>query len=97
LTETVQLDFHIVPFRAKRFAEVYRPAVVRALEYGAKGYSFYVHEDDSSHFVHVSYWDERSAFDRYWLSAEMRATKERISGLHDHLLLPHWGAVLERA
>ena len=47
--------------------------------------------------MHVSYWDERSAFDRYWLSAEMRATREQINGMHDHLLLPHWGAVLERA
>ena len=36
--EMAQLDYHVTPFRAERFAELYRPAVPRVLAYGAKGY-----------------------------------------------------------
>ncbi len=95
--EVVQLDFHVTPLRVERFVDIYRPAVPLVLEYGAQGYSFYRVEDDPSHFVHVSYWDDRAKFDRYWMSREMRDIRTRINGMHDHLLLPHYGAVLERA
>jgi len=95
--EVVQLDFHVTPMRAERFVDAYRPAVPLAAEYGAKGYSFYRTDEDPSHFVHVSFWDDRAQFDRYWMSREMRSIRTKIVGLHDHLLLPHYGDVLERA
>ena len=95
--EVVQLDFHVTPFRVERFYETYLPAVALVLEYGAQGYSFYRTDEDPSHFVHISYWDDRKKFDRYWMSREMRAIRTAIVGMHDHLLLPHYGAVLERA
>jgi quinol monooxygenase YgiN len=95
--EVVQLDFHITPLRVERFVDAYRPAVQLALEYGARGYSFYRFDEDPSHFAHVSYWDDRKKFDRYWMSREMRDIRTKIVGMHDHLLLPHYGAVLDRA
>jgi quinol monooxygenase YgiN len=97
MSEIVQLDFHITPFREKRFVEAYRPAVTRAVEFGAKGYSFYRAEEDPGHFVHISYWDTRKDFDRYWMSRDMKEIRTAIIGLHDHLLLPHYGNLLERA
>jgi quinol monooxygenase YgiN len=97
MTEAVQLDFHITPLRGERFVEVYRPIVPRALEFGAKGYAFYRADEDPYHFVHISYWDDRAKFNRYWQSPQMRAVREQLVGLHDHLLLPHWGALIERA
>ena len=33
--EVVQLDYHVTPFRAQRFAELYWPVVPRVLAYGA--------------------------------------------------------------
>jgi quinol monooxygenase YgiN len=97
MTELVQLDFHITPMRAERFVEAYRPAVPLATEYGAKGYAFYRADEDNYHFVHISYWSSRADFDRYWTSREMRGIRTQITGMHDHLLLPHYAAVLERA
>jgi quinol monooxygenase YgiN len=97
MIDAVQLDFHVTPTRVKKFLEVYRPIVPRAIEYGATGYSFYRVEEDSHHFVHISYWDDREKFDGYWYSLEMRAVREQLVGLHDHLLMPHWGTVIERA
>jgi len=95
--EVVQLDFHLTPFRAERFVNAYRPAVPLVLEYGAKGYSFYRTDEDPDHFMHLSYWDDRKQFDHYWMSREMRDIRRQIIGFHDHLLLPHYGSVLERA
>ena len=95
--EAAQLDFHLTPFRAQRFVDLYRPAIARPLSYGATGYLFYRSEDDSDHFVHMSFWEERAGFDRWWLSREMQQIRVAVSGLHGQPLLPHWHTVLERA
>ena len=93
--DMVQLDFHVTPFRARRFAELYRPAVARVLAYGAKGYMFYRSEDDSDHFVHASLWEDRADFQRYWFSREMQEMRERVAGLHGQPLLPAWSGVID--
>jgi quinol monooxygenase YgiN len=95
--ETMQLDFHTTPFRAERFLALYRPAISRVLAYGASDYLFYRSEEDPQHFVHISLWDDRSDFDRYWFSREMQEIRQSVAGLHEQPLLPHWGVVVERA
>jgi quinol monooxygenase YgiN len=97
LMDALQLDFHTTPFRAERFLELYEPAVARVLAYGAKGYVFYRSEDDPDFFVHLSFWEERSDFDRYWFSEEMREVRRNVAGLHGQPVLPHWSVVMERA
>jgi quinol monooxygenase YgiN len=95
--DAAQIDFHATPFRAERFLELYGPAVARALAYGARGYLFYRSEEDPQHFVHISLWDDRNDFDRYWFSREMQEVRRRIAGIHEQPVLPHWGVVVERA
>jgi quinol monooxygenase YgiN len=95
--EAAQVDFRTTPFRAERFLERYRPAIARVLAYGASGYLFYRSEEDPQHFVHISFWEDHSSFDRYWFSAEMRETRQSIAGLHEQPLLPHWNVVVERS
>ena len=63
--EAVQLDWVLTPFRAQRFYDLYYPAISRPLAYGASGYLFYRSEDDSDHFVHMSFWSDRADFDRW--------------------------------
>ena len=92
----VQIDFHLTPFRAERFAALYRPAVPRVLAYGAKGYSFYRSEEDADHFVHESLWEDRADFHRYWFSREMQRVRERALGLYEQPVSPHWATILER-
>jgi heme-degrading monooxygenase HmoA len=97
LMEAVQLDYAVTPFRAQRFVDRYRPAIARPLSYGARGYLFYRSEDDPDHFVHMSFWEDRADFDRWWFSREMQQIRVAIVGLHDLPLLPHWNTVLEQA
>ena len=94
--EAAQLDFHLTPFRAQRFVDLYQPAIARPLSYGATDYLFYRSEDDSDHFVHMSFWEDRAGFDRWWFSREMTDVRAAIVGLHDLPLTPHWHTVLDR-
>jgi heme-degrading monooxygenase HmoA len=94
--DVLTIEYQSTPFRAERFLEMYEPAIARVLAYGAKGYLFYRSVDDPDHFVHVSYWEERQDFDRYWLSREMREIRKRVSGLHNLPVLPHWNYLITR-
>jgi heme-degrading monooxygenase HmoA len=97
LMDAVQLDYIVTPFRAQRFVDLYRPAIARPLSYGASGYLFYRSEEDSDHFVHMSFWEDRAGFDRWWFSREMTDVRAATIGLYDQPLLPHWHTVLEQA
>jgi quinol monooxygenase YgiN len=94
--DVMTIDFQATPFRAERFQELYGPAVPRVLAYGAKGYLFYRSVDDPDHFVHVSFWEDRGAFERYWFSREMQEVRQSIAGLHAQPVLPHWNYVVGR-
>lgn len=96
LMDAVQLNYFVTPFRAQRFVDLYRPAITRPLAYGADGYLFYRNEEDSDHFVHMIFWEERAGFQRWWFSHEMQEIRVAVSGLHGQPLLPMWNTVLER-
>jgi quinol monooxygenase YgiN len=92
----VHIDYRLTPFRAERFAALYRPLVPRVLAYGAKGYSFYRSEEDSDHFVHASLWEDRAGFQRFWMSREMNLMREKIMGYYEQPVIPTWATILER-
>jgi len=94
--DSAQLDYALTPFRAQKFVDLYRPAIRRPLSYGAHGFLFYRSEEDSDHFVHMSFWEDRADFQRWWFSQEMQDVRVAISGLHGQPLLPKWNTVLER-
>jgi quinol monooxygenase YgiN len=94
--EVMEIDFQTTPFRAQKFAELYGPAAARVLAYGASGYLLYRSEDDPDHFVHISFWEQRSDFDRYWLSSEIHDVRRKLSGYYEQPVLPHWGALYGR-
>jgi quinol monooxygenase YgiN len=96
MIEMAEIDYHLTPFRAQRFADLYRPIVPRVLAYGAQGYSFYRYADDGDHFVHMSLWEDRAAFRRFWLSREMEAMREKIVGLYVQPVIPNWATILDR-
>jgi quinol monooxygenase YgiN len=94
--DVMTIEWHATPFRADRFLEGYQPALRRALAYGASGYLFYRSEEDPDLFVHISYWENRGDFQRYWLSQEMQQIRENIAGLHGQPVAPHWSYLLDR-
>jgi heme-degrading monooxygenase HmoA len=95
LIDMAIIDYHLTPFRAQRFFDLYRPVVPRVLAYGAKGYSFFRIEEDADHFVHTSLWEDRADFRRFWMSREMEAVRQRIIGLYEQPVIPAWSTVLE--
>jgi quinol monooxygenase YgiN len=66
------------------------------LAYGAGGYLFYRSEADPDHFTHISFWENRGDFDRYWFSPEVQEVRRSVSGYHEQPVLPHWGAIYAR-
>jgi quinol monooxygenase YgiN len=94
--EVMEIDFQATPFRAEKFFELYEPAAARVLAYGASGYFLYRFEDDPDHFVHISFWDNRSDFDRYWFSSEIQEVRRNLSGYYEQPVLPHWAALYSR-
>ena len=96
MIEMVEIDYHLTPFRAERFAALYRPIVPRVLVYGAKGYSFLRSEEDSDHFTHASIWENRADFQRFWMSREMQEMRQKVSGLYEQPVVPGWATVIDR-
>ena len=94
--EMVQIEYHLTPFRAERFAALYSPIVPRVMAYGAKGYTFYRSEEDPDHFVHSSLWEDRADFHRFWVSHEMQETRQKVSGFYEQPVIPGWSTILER-
>ena len=97
LMDAVQLDWMVTPFRAQKFVDLYRPAIKRPLSYGASGFLFYRSEEDSDHFVHLIFWEDRADFRQWWYSQEMQDIRVAVSGLHGQPLLPMWNTVLEQS
>jgi len=97
LMDAVQLDWVVTPFRAQKFVDLYRPAIKRPLSYGASGFLFYRSEEDSDHFVHLIFWEDRAGFQQWWFSQEMQEIRVAVSGLHGQPLLPKWNTVLEQS
>jgi quinol monooxygenase YgiN len=90
------IDYHLTPFRAERFASIYRPIVPRVLAFGAVGYSFYRSEEDADHFVHSSLWEDRDGFARFWMSREMQDMRVKIIGLYEQPVIPSWATIIDR-
>lgn len=96
MIEMAQIDYHLTPFRAEKFAALYRPIVPRVLAYGAVGYSLTRSEEDSDHFVHASLWEDREGFHRFWMSREMQEMRVKIIGLYAQPVLPSWATIIDR-
>ena len=91
------IDWHVTPFRADRWIEIWRPALDRALAYGASTSYIGRNEDDPLHFRQVSIWDDRDAFERYWYSEEISSLREAALSLYHKPLLPTWHNVVADA
>jgi hypothetical protein len=66
MSEICVLDWHIAPFRADRWLDIWEPAAARMPAYGAKSWSLTRAVDDPLSFRQSSLWKSRSDFERYW-------------------------------
>lgn len=90
MAEVCRLDWHIAPFRADRFLDLWEPAAAKMPAYGAQSWSLTRSIDDPLAFQQTAAWGRRSDFERYWFSDEIEAARASVVDLHDILLLPTW-------
>jgi hypothetical protein len=88
------IDWHVTPFRADRWLELWEPAAARALAFGATSWSLTRAIDDPLHFTQTSAWDRREDFERYWYSNEIAALRELVTNYHHIPVAPAWHAVV---
>jgi hypothetical protein len=88
------IDWRIHPFRADRWFELWRPALDRALAFGASSCYLTRDVDDPLHFRQVSVWDSRDDFERYWFSDEVSAMREAALNYFNKPVYPTWYSVV---
>ncbi len=94
MTEVCTLDWHIAPFRADRWLDLWEPAVARMAAFGARDWSLTRAIDDPLSFRQSAAWESRSDFERYWYSDEIEKARAAVIDLYDLPLLPAWHTVV---
>ena len=92
--EVVYIDWHVNPFRAERWYEVWEPAAARAMAFGAKGWSLTRNEEDPLHFRQASIWEDHADFERYWYSDEVSALRGEAVNFYNKPVLPVWHSLI---
>ncbi len=90
MTEHNVIDFHVTPWRAERFFEIWEPAAARALSFGAKSWELTRSVEDPLLFRQTTVWEDRADFERYWYSDEVTAARADAIDYVGKLLLPVW-------
>ena len=91
------IDWHVHPFRADRWLEIWRPALDRALAFGASASYLTRNHDDPLHFRQVSVWADKEDFERYWFSNEIAALREEALNYFNKPVLPVWHSMAATA
>jgi len=87
---TNYIDWHVIPFRADRWLEIWRPALDRALAFGASASYLTRSVDDPLHFRQVTRWADTDDFERYWASDELAALREAAMSYYHKPVTSTW-------
>ena len=90
MAEVCTLDWHVAPFRADRWLDLWEPAAARMPAYGAKSWSITRSVDDPLHFIQSSTWESRADFERWWYSDEIEQARAAVIDFHGVPILPYW-------
>lgn len=88
------IEWHVHPFRADRWFELWEPAASRVMAFGAKDWNLTRDTDDPLHFRQSSTWENKADFERYWYSDELSELRESIISYYNKPLLPVWHQLL---
>jgi heme-degrading monooxygenase HmoA len=84
------IEWHVTPFRRDAFLEVWRPALDRALAFGAKGAFLTRNEDDPLHIRQVTVWENRADQELWWASDELSALREAAMTYFHKPVVSNW-------
>ena len=85
-----EISWHVTPFRAQKWLDLWEPAAAKATEYGAESWQIYRNTEDPLVFRQITVWNKKSDFEAYWYSEELSAYRESIIDLYVKPLLPVW-------
>jgi hypothetical protein len=94
MAEVCVLDWHVAPFRADRFLDLWEPAAAKMPAFGAKSWSLTRSNDDPLAIRQSSVWESRADFERYWFSEEIERARAEVIDLYDLPILPTWHTLL---
>jgi quinol monooxygenase YgiN len=94
MAEVCYIDWHVTPFRADRFLEIWRPAASRVLAFGAMSWSLTRNADDPLHIRQTAVWTNRDDFERYWYSDDIAAAREEAMGYYGKPVSPVWHSLV---
>jgi hypothetical protein len=92
--DVVYIEWHVHPFRAERWYEIWEPGAARVMAFGAKGWSLTRNVEDPLHFRQASLWESRDDFERYWYSDEVSALREEAFNYFNKPVLPVWHVLI---
>jgi hypothetical protein len=92
--EVCYIDWHVTPFRADRWYEIWEPGAERAMAFGAKSWTLTRSFDDPLLFRQASVWENRGDFERYWYSDEVSAIREQAINYYAKPILPSWHGLI---
>jgi len=84
------IDWHVHPFRADRWFEIWLPAAERALAFGATSWTITRSIEDPLAFRQTIVWRDRADFERYWASDEVSAIRQDALKYYNKPMLPAW-------
>jgi quinol monooxygenase YgiN len=93
VAEVCNIDWHVTPFRADRWLELWEPVAARMPAFGARSWTLTRSIDDPLAFRQSAVWESRDDFERYWYSEETEAARAKIIDLYSKLL-PTWHTLL---
>ena len=94
MAEVNVVNWHINPFRADRWYEIWMPALERAPSFGATSFTLTRSEDDHLLFVQTTVWESRADWDRFWTSDEVAAAREATINYYNKPVLPVWHVLI---
>ena len=97
MAEVNVIDWHVTPFRADRWYQIWLPALKRASSFGATSVQLTRSEEDHLHFRQTTVWKDRADFEAYWSSDEVAKARENAISLYSKPTLPTWHVLLQQA
>lgn len=88
------LDWHVTPFRADRFLDLWEPAAAKAMAYGATSWSLSRSTEDPLLIRQQSVWRDRESFEAYWYSEDLARHRAEVIDLYNKPLVPVWHQLL---
>ncbi len=84
------INWHVNPFRADRWFEIWLPALERAPSFGATSFSLTRSEEDHLLFVQRTAWEDREDFVRFWAADEVVEAREAAMNMYNKPVYPVW-------